>query len=39
MAEKTTGAIGCRVYMHNGKMYEYPPGDIIEKAVKRLVKG
>jgi len=38
MAKETTGAMGCRVYMYEGKMYEYPPKDMIEKAVKRLVK-
>lgn len=38
MAKETTGAIGCRVYMYEGKMYEYPPRDMIEKAVKRLAR-
>ena len=38
MFKETTGAIGCRVYMYQGKMYEFPPKDMIAKAVKRLIK-
>ena len=38
MVKETTGAIGCRVYMYQGKMYESPPKDMIAKAVKRLIK-
>jgi len=37
MVKETTGAIGCRVYMYQGKMYEFPPKDMIVKAVKRLM--
>jgi O-phosphoseryl-tRNA(Cys) synthetase len=38
MFKETTGAICCRVYMYQGKIYEYPPKDMIVKAVKRLIK-
>ena len=38
MFRELTGAIGCRVYMYQGKMYEFPPKDMIAKAVKRLIK-
>jgi len=37
MAKETTGAIGCRVYMYQGKIYEFPSKDMIAKAVKRLI--
>jgi hypothetical protein len=36
--KETKGVIGCRVYTYEGKLYEYPPKDMIAKAVKRLTK-
>jgi len=38
MVKETTGAIGCRIYMYQSKMYDFPPKDMIAKAVKRLMK-
>lgn len=38
MFKETTGAISCRVYTYQGKIYELPPKDMIAKAVKRLIK-
>jgi hypothetical protein len=39
VAGETGGVMGCRVYTYRGKIYEYPPRDMIAKAVKRLTKG
>ena len=38
MVKETTGAIGCRVYMYQGKIYEFPPKELIAEAVERLIK-
>lgn len=38
MVKETTGAIGCRVYMYHGKIYEFPPKELIAEAVERLIK-
>ncbi|MEK7182723.1 MAG: DUF2703 domain-containing protein [Patescibacteria group bacterium] len=29
-------ALGCRIYLWQGKMYEYPPKEMIIEAIKRL---
>jgi hypothetical protein len=36
--KETRGIIGCRIYNYRGKIYEYPPKDMIIKAVKQLIK-
>jgi hypothetical protein len=38
MFKGTEGAIGCRVYTYQGKIYEYPPKDMIAEAIKKLTK-
>ena len=38
LVKETTGAIGCRIYMYQSKMYDFPPKDMIAKAVKRSIK-
>jgi len=37
-AKETTGYIGCRIYMYEGRTYEYPPKQMIKTAIKRLKK-
>jgi len=34
----TSGYIGCRIYMHGGRTYEYPPREMIASAFKRFMK-
>jgi len=34
----TAGYIGCRIYLYEGRTYEYPPKEIIKTALKRLTK-
>jgi hypothetical protein len=38
MARETEGAIGCRIYVYKGRIYEFPPRDMIVEAVERLIK-
>lgn len=37
-ARETAGYIGCRIYMHKGRTFEYPPKDMIRSAFERLLK-
>lgn len=37
-AKETVGYIGCRIYMYEGRTYEYPPKKMIKTAIKRLKK-
>ena len=37
-AKETAGYIGCRIYMYEGRTYEYPPKQMIKTAIKRLKK-
>jgi hypothetical protein len=35
-AKQTVGFIGCRIYTHNGRIYEYPTKQMIKTALKQL---
>jgi len=37
-AKQVAGYIGCRIYVYKGRTYEYPPKEMIESALERLLK-
>jgi len=37
-AKETAGYIGCRIYMYKGKIYEYPPKEMIRSALQCIMK-
>jgi len=36
--KETEGYIGCRIYMHEGRSFEYPPKQMIKSALQRMIK-
>ena len=37
-AKTVEGYIGCRIYRYEGRIFEYPPKEMIESAFARLMK-
>jgi len=36
--KETEGYVGCRIYRYKGRMYEYPPREMIKSALGSMVK-
>lgn len=34
--KETEGYVGCRIYRYKGRMYEYPPREMIESALASI---